>query len=229
MSTTNKRTRNRKNGKKGNRRFRRRDNVPQSIVFPRQKRVMMRYTTMLSIDSTGPTITNQVFSANNINDPEVAIGGNRPIPYDQWKTWYNHYCVVGSKMTVKLFPSTNTTNVPNAVGVYLDDSNTIPTTYDIIVMNAKGQYKVMPTAQSAGGQYTLTATYSAKRFFNITDIKDNFEQLGAPFDNNPKDQAYFHVWCQPVDKLTNTGGYSGVVTIDYIVDLFEPKDLPASL
>lgn len=199
-----------------------------SGVFPKQKRVNMRFCTTVAIDSTGTSIAQASFRANGISDPDVALGGKRPIAYDQWSQWYNHYIVVGAKATFKLFPETNTTNVPNAVGVFLSDDTTIPNAYDSIIMQDRGMYKLVPTAQTSGGMYTFTQSYSAKKFFNITDVKDNFDRLGSSFGSDPSEQAYFNIWCQPVDKLTNTGGFTGMIVIDYIVELSEPKEIPDS-
>lgn len=199
-----------------------------SKIFPKQKRVNMRFCSTVTIDSTGSTVSVAQFKANSINDPDVAFLGKRPMGYDQWAVWYNHYIVVGAKITFKLFPSTNTTNVPNAVGVYISDDTTIPTAYDSLIMQGRGQYKIVPTAQTSGGVYTFTQRYSCKKFFNIKDVKDNFRLLGAPFGSDPTEGAVFNIWCQPVDKLTNTGGFTGMAVIDYIVDLSEPKDIPDS-
>ena len=200
-----------------------------SKIFPQQKIVKMRFCTTVTIDSTGSTVSVAQFRCNSINDPDAALGGKRPMGHDQWATWYNHYVVLGARITFKLFPSTNTTNIPNAVGVYLSDDTSIPTAFDSLVMQGRGMYKIVPTAQSSGGVYTFYQKYSTKRFFNVTDVKDNTDRLGASFGSNPSEEAYFNIWCQPVDKLTNTGGFTGLATIDYIVALSEPKDIPDSV
>lgn len=198
------------------------------VAIPKSQRVRMRFCGPVSIDSNGSSIAIAQYRANSIVDPDAALGGKNPLGYDQWKVWYNHYVVVGSRLTFKLFPTTNTTNIPNVVGVYLSDDTFIPNQYDSLIMQGRGHYKIVPTAQASGGAYTLTANFSARKFFNIKDVRDNVDRIGATFDSIPNEGSTFNLYCQPVDKLTNTGGFSGTVVIDYIVELSEPKDVPDS-
>jgi len=72
---------------------------------------------------------------------------------------------------------------------------------------------------------TLTKGYSAKKFYNITNIGDNIDRLGAGILANPSEEACFSVFAGPTPgSATDIGTVYVTVSIDYIVMFSEPKE-----
>lgn len=184
------------------------------------RRCKLRYNQEQQIVSTGGVIGKYFFRANSLFDPDSTGGGTQPYPYDTMQLLFNHYTVLGSKMTVRA----RTTNaVPYYIGIYLTDSGTITyTTASEFISARHGTYRVAATDKQAN----LACKYSAKKFFNVTDVKDNSTKLGSNIGANPADAAYFCVWMQAMSAGTTTVTLD--VTIDFIASFSEPKDLAAS-
>lgn len=70
--------------------------------------------------------------------------------------------------------------------------------------------------------------YSTKSFFNVADVKDNFDRLGASFANSPSEQAYFQLFVAPTDGATTGNVVRCTVKITYNVALSEPKNIGQS-
>lgn len=183
----------------------------------------MRYVEEITINSLTGLMGTHVFSANSIYDPNVTGAGHQPMGHDTWATLYNHYVVLGSKITVKIAPkSQNSTSV---VGVYLSDAATPAYSNSNQYQEArKGSQRMISIEQ--GKPVTVVSKLSTKKFFNVTDVKDNLDRLGAVIGVTPVEQAYYTIWCQ--GKSGINADYSVIAQIDYIVAFSEPKDLSAS-
>lgn len=74
------------------------------------------------------------------------------------------------------------------------------------------------------------ATFSAKKWFNLANIKDNTSNLGALFGVSPAADwtTYFTVFIGPQDGTTIPQKVHFVARITYIVLLSDPKDLSQS-
>lgn len=196
--------------------------VPSGM--PTQRVAKLKYCQVNALTSTTGILNEQRFSANNIYDPDITGGGHQPMGHDQWLALFNHYVVLGSKITMKFCDSDNTVT-PAHVGLYLSDGKTLSysTGYEYIEAR-KGQYRMMVPNQ--GKALILRNKFSAKKFFNVKDVKDNTMRLGAAMGASPTEQAYYHIWFQTIDASTNTMRY--IVEIEYIVLFSEPKDLSLS-
>jgi len=75
---------------------------------------------------------------------------------------------------------------------------------------------------------TLTQTYSAKKFFNVKDVKDNLTRLGAATSTGPSEQAVYTIVIGSVDKAALAITYDLVIEIEYIILFSEPKQLAQS-
>ncbi len=224
----------RRNGKKRRprRRAKRRSAMrrrrPVRPGFPKSRLVKMRYVEALTLDpAAGGVLAKYTYSANNIFDPSVTAAGHQPLGHDQWAAFYNDYVVLGSKITVIWSSSTatNATSIPNICGICLDEDNSIAvSSINLIENNAR--YTVLPMTNNS--RRTTRRHFSTKKFFNVTNVKDNVARFGAGFGASPTEQAYFILFVGPVTLSDDTPGVSALVTIDYIVALSSPKDLVES-
>lgn len=209
------------------RRARRRITISRNVV-PDSKVVRHRYCSNINIDPGIGSAANYLFRANSVFDPDYTGIGHQPLGYDQLGVFYDHYVVMGAKITAK-FVSLNTDGALGSavVGIMLKDNASPLTNPTGIIEQSRSGYRIM-TNSRAQGLATVTSTYSPRKFFGIKDISDNRSLLGANLSSNPPEDAYFHVFAAPLDPAINTSGLSVLITIEYLVKYTERKTLVQS-
>lgn len=195
--------------------------------FPATKLVKHRYCDVLSL-VPGVGISAFAYAANGMYDPYIPAGGHQPLGYDEWSQFYNHYVVIGAKVTCQFVLSSSGQNTSMATGIYLADDSVIPTSLTELVEQGLGTYRIQASGVNAPGNYQRqTKTFSAKKFFNVTDIKDNIGRIGATNTANPAELAVFNIWAASVDG-TSIGSIDCLMTIEYLALWSEPKSLTQS-
>jgi len=212
-------------GKRTRRTYRRRPYISNALSgMPKTRRAILRYTEhVTSMTSTTGTLASYVFRANGLYDPNYTSTGHQPMGFDQWAALYNHYVVLGSKMTVKVLPQE--TNVsPCVIGTFLTDGSAVPyTTPGSFIEAKRGPYRLFKATDRV---VSLVQKYSSKKQFNVVDVKDNMDRLGAPVTADPTEEAMFNIWFFTMDLTT--ASLNLFVSIDYIVEFSEPKDMATS-
>merc|ERR1712098_689093 len=75
----------------------------------------------------------------------------------------------------------------------------------------------------------MGALYNAKRYFTLTNVKDNLDRIGAVTSAIPTlEPVMFIAYCQGLDGSTEAGRLYGVVEIIYDIIFSELKDVPLS-
>lgn len=207
------------------RRYRRR--IPRGITS--QKRVVkLRYCDHVALNPGISLIDSHVFRANGIHDPDYTGTGHQPMFHDEVAALYNHYCVIGSKITVKIQYTANSANVGmGAVGLFLSDDPTYANTVNALTEQNRSNWR-MVSPSYYDKPITLTKTFSPRKFFNIVDPKDNVLRIGSAFGSSPTEQASFVLWAGSADTTQDHSSFSCYVMIDYIVMLSEPKEVAQS-
>lgn len=206
-----------------------RANATRFPGFPPTTRARMRYVTTFDIANGYPQQLYK-FRANGCYDPDITSTGHQPIGWDQWTQFYNHYVVVGSKITTWITAGNDNNNSDGVcVFSHLDDDSVIPSDLSTLLEQGKVKYKICPGNMQTQRAIKLTQFYSPTKYFNIDSIKDNLPRLGASVAADPTEQAAFVIGIQGVMPSGTYGGRLQVlVQIDYIVEFSEPKDLAAS-
>lgn len=199
--------------------------------FPKNRMVKMRYVEAFSQSLNTPgSRLEYVFRANSIFDPRYALGGHQPIGYDQWESFYGQYVVVGSKMMVDVSYNGGVSKVTTAM-VNLTRSATDTRSLTEKLETGDTTYRILPgNAAFAARPTRVSRSFSSKKFFNRKDILDNWDDLGADFGSNPAEEAFFNFTLQATDEGETSGDglVQGLITIEYIVLLGDPKILPQS-
>lgn len=197
--------------------------IGQTIGYPREQLVTLRYSDYYQSSTVTAGVMNQiVFSANGIFDPDITSTGHQPLMFDTYAAMFNHYYVVSSRVRV-VAVNTYDSSVPAcavAWGVYLDDSQVIPTSYTAIAEQGKSQVSYIMCDKLS--KSVAKKSFDASKFWNPINISTQAAAVTA----NPSDQAYFNLWYQPVDQASNISSLRITfhVTIDYLVKFMEPKD-----
>jgi len=99
---------------------------PGALPLRIQNTMKFQVTSTLLSDGSGNAILG--IRANDLYDPEVALGGQQPLYYDQMTAIYNHWTVLKSKMKIMVMPviSGLSPAEPAFVTMFIDDDDTPP-------------------------------------------------------------------------------------------------------
>lgn len=185
--------------------------------FPAKARALLRYSQVITLTtSTGLTDLN-IFRAASIFDPDWTGTGHQPYGHDTYQSIYNHYMVDSATLTMTPI----TTGSSQIFGISLTDDTTVQGDYNT-VRETKGTR--VGVAVGTGPRETLTKVYSRKQNFNSASDKP----LSANFGASPAEDMYFHCWAEAPTSTTGATTVSYLITISYIVDMWELKDLGQS-
>lgn len=196
--------------------------VPVGLGFPKKMMMTHKYSQTVSLTSTGGIYNNLTFNCNGLYDPDAAAGGHQPLYFDQMAAIYDHYTVIGSKITVKLVPATSTTD-GYATGIFInDDATPLITSLAHLEEQSTGKYRVVPPAYR--GTTILTAKWSAKKTFGGSILGNDNLQGGAT--SNPSELSVFTI------GLEGLGGATvqifAQILIEYIAVWDELRDIAQS-
>lgn len=199
---------------------------PQGTAFPRNRIIKLRYVENVTIDPGAVAFAEFAYRANSINDPNLTGGGHQPMGHDQWATFYRRYTVIGAKVTASCVSATSST--PSIFGVTLIDlSTTGHTTIQGLQERPGTSWRMLQTSNNVKPSF-VQQKFSAKKFFNLANIKDNQDRVGSDFGSNPSVEAYFHFFTGAHDTSTNLPVHYWTIKITYIVLLSHPKELAQS-
>lgn len=220
-STRTRRATRRKTGPRTSRAILRVPNYMQSLSTQRGKFIRLRYVEAATVNpGTSGALGVYTWRANGIYDPNVTGTGGQPSGHDQLALMYNKYCVVSSRFNVTLNTQTySATDAMAQCGVILTNTQTLPYTgVSTLLEQQRTRWACIPPDRSVVRK--LTSTFSAKSFFNITDIKDNMDNLGSTFGADPAEQAYFVLWAGN-ESGSDSGVIDALVVIDYVIYVSE--------
>jgi len=203
------------------------------LGFPSNKVVRMRYAQASLVGVSTANAAEAVFRANGVFDPDFTGGGHQPLGFDQWSQFYKENVVLSCTMTATLSHLLGLPGRTIIFGIYLDEGSAPQTDWRPLVESGRAAWTLINPGDSIGSQHnlkTLKAYFSAKKFFNVADVKDNVTRLGATFSSNPTQQAFFHCFFATVDQGTPNEAtqFDLTVTLDYAVALSEPANLTLS-
>jgi len=168
---------------------------------------------------------------NSIYDPNMSAIGHQPMGHDQYASFYDRYCVVGAKLSVRVVANENSSDTQNQHHITNFGVTTIASSGDSIVdtrafmENNRTSYGVIsPQRPNA----KLSKKFSAKRFFGKKKPVDD-STLCSVFGNNPTNEAIWQIkfWPGSPGNLS-TRTVSMNLMIQYICILKERKNLGVS-
>lgn len=176
------------------------------------------YNEQYSLDAgISPSIATQVMSANGMFDPNITGVGHQPRGFDELMALYDHFVVVGSKITLKVPSGANT----HMVGVALRDSTSVENS---LVNYQEGRNVVSKMfSPDAGRAEVITYGFSAKRFLGRASPLSDPELKGSA-SSNPLEGAYFHIFTGHPNSGSNPQSIALDCTIEYRVVLLEPNN-----
>lgn len=202
----------------GKRKRRRTEAVPRSLIAPLPTRLHSKliYSDRLSINPGLGTTTGYVYSCNGLYDPDIVFVGHQPRGFDQIMQMYDHYIVVGARVTFKL---TNPTAQNAVMGVTIRDASTLETVLtEYRESNYTSERILLANSENVG---IVVKSVKPGMFLGGRDpITD--PDLKGNTSNNPVEQCYFHLWAASLG-ISDIGALDGLVKIEYDVFFAEPK------
>lgn len=218
--------------KKPRRRYRRRVYKRKPIPMTGLGRRLlgkMRYCTEVTVNPATASKVAHVFRANDLYDPDVTGIGHQPMGFDQIMQYYDHFKVIGSKITVHPIDSDTTTHTPAYWGIVLSDNATTVASTSSVEHLLESRNNNRQLGVHSGNlisplfRRSMSKSFSHKKFFKQA-LTDKFQ--GNVF-GSPAEQAYYEVWCASIQG-NDPPSQSFVVYIDYIALFTEPKNLGQS-
>jgi len=192
--------------------------------FPKQVTVTHKYTDIITLVSTGGAIAQYLWSCNGLYDPDVTSTGHQPLLFDQFSALYDHYTVLGSRITLKCMPASSASTVPMTVLLMLNDDTSLISTNPIVNAEQVGS-TIKFLQMDAGNSLTLTKNFSLNKTYG-KDSKLQGKLIGTA-TANPAEQTYFQLLTQTTDVFT-TQSIIIYFQIEYITLWNELKDIAQS-
>lgn len=192
-------------------------NVKIGSGLPERMCVKQKYVDTITLTSTSGTIYNYLYCLNGLYDTDHTGTGHQPMYFDTFMAIYNHYTVIGCKMSVK-FISQEANTVPiNCILWRNDDSVITPTS-----MNSYAEQNVGKQCVIADGAKStvLTLQWSPKRVHGPVLANT---LLRGNISSNPTETTYGVISVQSADQLSSTS-VTAQITLEYITVYTEFRD-----
>lgn len=194
--------------------------------LPQKVMVKHRYANTLLQLSTPGQFQGFAVSANGMYIPDVgAAGQHQPMYFDQYAALYNHYTVIGSKITFKVTNYDDGATHAYRMCSFVDDNNTLSATnIDAIAESTQGRTVKLIPAGDQGASYTQTLKWSAKRTFGGSTLAN--DSLKGTASSNPTEQSYFVLCLQALPSQL----YNVVIhyEVEYVAIWRELKEVAQS-
>lgn len=214
--------------KKRKYRRRRKPVYPLAYKSPMPKTYMtkLRYAELgLSVNPGVGTVGTYLFRANDCFDPNFSGVGHQPRGFDQIMALFNHFTVLGSKITIRV----SNPDEANTFHAFLTTQaeSTVSTSPTDFMERQDVRTKQLGTKNS-NMLTTLTQTFSTKKFFTRSNPLDDTALRGSSAAG-PAEGAYYHFGVIDSDGSSDpTNNFPFSVVIDYIVVFHEPNDVSMS-
>lgn len=194
--------------------------VPRPLLLGNSHLARLTYeSTYVGTPALDPGFTH-VWRANSAFDPDFSAAGHQPRGFDQFMTFFDHYCVVGSKIVVQLINTATTTQGVEALLTLEDDS----TPKAMIDQRERPGVvrKIMGPSDGGRNGCTLVKTFSKKRFFRNWG---NPDALRGDSASNPAENAWYHLHLTRQGAVVPTNPVEIYVKM-YLSVLFTERKLP---
>jgi len=206
------------------RQVRNRTTVPIGLGFPKKMVITHKYSDQLAINTgVAGAYSFYTWSCNSIFDPNHSGVGHQPLYFDQMASVYNHYTVIGSKITLRVSKSDSNVYVPILVGHFINDDPTVSSTSIANLIEQSSSKHRMITGYRP--TTVIQNKWSAKKTFGGSVLSN--DNLQGTVTTSPTEQSYYTVYFDSSANTTQTQVTLDVL-IEYITVWDEIKDVTGS-
>lgn len=168
------------------------------------------------------TGTSLIFSCNGLFDPEISGAGHQPRGFDQLMKLYDHYVVIGAKLTVLAWAKSPTE--ASLLCIKIQDNNVAINNRNDILESRWTRILQMGTIDSGNSCNRATMSINPNRFLGTSKPLSN-PSLKGDVTSNPTEQCYFNIANINVgEDAVSTSGLRLDIRIEYDTIFFEPKN-----
>jgi len=202
------------------------------VGMPRRYKCKLRYTTVLELNAGSNASNSHAFRSNNITDPDLTAVGHQPFGFDNLALQYEKYRVLGSKISAKVVGFGVQNGVAQAIGIRKGAQSILQSPNDSIpelveMGNIVGlRWKNVNIENPL--KTSITQTWSLRKDLGATGAYEDTIN-GSTNGSGPATQNYFTVFVTSKDLSKDDPAHLDVmVTIDYVVEFFNPKQTQPS-
>lgn len=197
-------------------------NAHLGLGFPKKITLTHKYSEIIQVTSTAPTPAVYQISCNSLYDPNATGTGHQPYYMDQLSALYQHYVVLGSKITMRICPTVNTSGCI-VTGFINDDTASVSGNPPYTAEYGSGQTRLLTPGFTKPATFVMK--WSAAKQFGKA-VLANTELQGTP-SSNPAEQQYY-TFQMTDSSYANNLLFNLYWQIEYIAVWKELKDIAAS-
>jgi len=193
-------------------------------VFNLRYKAHLRYHTDVDMGVQGSSPVGYVFSANGLYDPDITSTGHQPMGFDQLMVFFQHYCVLSSRINVEFRNYISSTGQAVECALAIQRSTTVLSVWDRLIEAGNCTTSVLTSIPNGGGPQPsrFASKVRIADFQSVPNIM-NDDTLRGTAASNPATQVYFVVYT----RLPDAGGPSTEhvfmsVVIDFDAVFTEP-------
>jgi len=203
--------------------------IPRGL-FAKTTKMAFRYVDTVTINAdAGSNFVYLTYSANGMYDPDTTGIGHQPYGFDQYMQFYNHYTVIGSKMTCKFQPpAPSTTSAGTAYVGIMQTAGPTPgiTSINTVQESKRSKCRISPLIGTTRPTH-ITSTVNMSKVLGQKVLQE--DNNAGTATSQPAEQWYYQIMAATNSVgVVNPDPIQVLVTIDYIVILHEPKDIAGS-
>lgn len=192
----------------------------RGALLGRELRTNLIYADTFQMTNASGAASIQHFAVNGLYDPDTTGTGHQPRGFDQLMALYDHYEVLGCKVTVQCALAEAAAQA-QCVGILIYDGTGASTTVIDQVENRRAKTMLITPGQTG----TISVSVNPHKFLGRPNGQSSMIGTNS---GNPSDLVYARVFglC-PDGASTNT--VNALITLEYRVRFIEPKQPTASL
>lgn len=202
------------------------DVLKQPPVLNVRHRSKLLYNTNVNYGSIAGAASGYVWTANGLWDTDVTGTGHQPMGFDQLMLLYEHYTVIGGKITVSFVNVSATES--GVVGIAINPSASLQTIPSELIEN--GMLRRSYIAANAGNsksQVTLTIPFDIAKINGVSHSLIGDALYRGDVTQNPTEQSYLHLFCYNTITASLLNIWADV-TIEFDTWFTEPRKLVQS-
>jgi len=192
--------------------------------FPAQQIVKMKYCEALALTiSTNPSAVYR-YNLNSIFDPNLTGVGHQPYGHDTLATLYNRYRVIGCSWNISINPYSS------ALQLVAQPSNEILYSTATLCSEARENPRSKFIIQMPGGGNKVLSGYTSIPSL-VGRTKSQYmadDRYQAIFSTSPNEVCVLNMLVGFLDESVASNNVSLNVTLEYTVEVFDPKHLTQS-
>lgn len=195
-------------------------------LFPPSITKTLRYSTNISLGAAVGAPSTWVFRANDLFDPDFTSSGHQPMGFDQLMIWYNHFCVVKSRI---LCTFRNLGTVSTTCAIRADGDSTSLTVIDRIIEVGGLTMDILEPKGVYGCNVVLEQRIDVAKLQGVARSAMTADpSLQGSSVASPVEVSYFHVAVWDTSGSATTSVQCDVV-LEQTAVFVEPRNITESL